>query len=331
MPKSVRGAFDEFVKETVNLDKNETTIARNSRDWLLQQIAYFEKDKTFPKLCQVNNIHFGSFARKTKIRPLDDIDLMICLSGQGGHYNEFNGRVKITINPETNLKSFCNDNSNILNSIKVLNKFVGKLSEISQYSNAEIKRNQEAATLNLKSYDWTFDIVPCFFTNVDINGKNYYLIPDGEGNWKKTDPRLDRDRIQNLNQKKDGNLLEVIRILKYWNKNSKKPTIPSYLLENIILNFYDNIFSPDIEYIEVEVMRILHQIEEKILSDIYDPKRIQGNINNLTKDQREKISNKAKNDYLIAYKALCLENEKKHEKAINKWKEIFGSEFPNYE
>jgi len=31
---------------------------------------------------------FGSFARRTKIRELDDIDLMKCLSAQGAYYTE---------------------------------------------------------------------------------------------------------------------------------------------------------------------------------------------------------------------------------------------------
>jgi hypothetical protein len=39
-----------------------------------------------------------------------------------------------------------------LNSIKVVNKLVKALETVPQYSNADIKRNQEAAVLNLVSY-----------------------------------------------------------------------------------------------------------------------------------------------------------------------------------
>jgi hypothetical protein len=111
MPKTVNGAFSEFLSDKVNLDKDQTTKSRSSRDWLLGQIALFQSDSTFPKSYSEKDIHFGSFARRTKIRPLDDIDLMICLSGQGGHYNEYTDRIEITINEQSNLKSFCNDNT----------------------------------------------------------------------------------------------------------------------------------------------------------------------------------------------------------------------------
>lgn len=332
MPKTVNGAFDEFLKETVNLDKDETTTARSSRDWLLlEQITSFDNDVTFPKLWQEYNFHFGSFARRTKIRPLDDIDLMIGLSAQGAHYTEFSDKIEITVNPETNLKSFCNNNTNTLNSIKVINKFISKLSDVSQYKNAQIKRNQEAATLNLKSYDWTFDIVPCFFTSIDIYNRTYYLIPDGKGNWKKTDPRMDRDRTKTINQKHSGYVLNVIRIIKYWNKRPTMPTMASYLLENLIINYYDIQNNCASQYVDVEIPNILNYISNNIYYDVNDPKNIQGNINTLSYEEKVKISDRAKLDYKKSVEARQLEDANEHEKSIKKWTEIFGDKFPKYE
>lgn len=331
MPKTVNGAFDEFLRETVNLDKGETTIARSSRDWLLDQIVSFGKDTTFPKLWQEFNIHFGSFARRTKIRPLDDIDLMIGLAGQGANYTKYSDKIEITVNPETNLKTYCNDNTNTLNSIKVVNKFVSKLSDVPQYKNAQIKRNQEAATLNLKSYDWTFDIVPCFFTVADIYNRTYYLIPDGKGNWKKTDPRIDKEKTTNINQKHNGYVLNVIRIIKYWNKRPTMPSMSSYLLETMILDYYENKSCTASQFVDLEISGVLQYIETYIHYQVNDPKGIQGNINLLSWEDRNKISNRAKSDKLKANEARSLENNNDHEKSINKWAEIFGNKFPKYE
>ena len=81
----------------------------------------------------------------------------------------------------------CSDGTDILNSRKVIEKFKSGLNNVSQYGSSEINRYQEAVTLKLLSYTWNFDIVPCFFTADDVNGKNYYLISDGNGDWKKTD------------------------------------------------------------------------------------------------------------------------------------------------
>ena len=331
MAKTVNGAFETFLKDKVNLDKDETTKARSSRDWLIAQIGLFQNDETFPKSYSEKDIHYGSFARKTKVRPLDDIDLMICLSGQGGHYNEYSDKIEITVNPQSNLKSFCNDYTYILNSRKVLNKFISKLANIPQYSNAEIKRNFEAATLKLKSYDWVFDIVPCFFTAPDVLGKTYYLIPDGKGNWKKTNPKIDKEKAANVNQKHNGHVLNVIRIVKYWNKRPTMPSMSSYLLETMILNYYDSKKDSASQYVDLEIAPVLQYIETYIQYQVSDPKGIQGNINTLSWDEITKISNRAKGDKLKANEALDFETKGDLEKSINNWREIFGYEFPKYE
>lgn len=74
MVRTVNEAFNVFVIDYVNLDSDETKLARNSRDWLLSQIYSFPyKDDKFPRLYSQKDIFFGSFARRTKKRELDDI------------------------------------------------------------------------------------------------------------------------------------------------------------------------------------------------------------------------------------------------------------------
>ncbi|MGS9273117.1 nucleotidyltransferase, partial [Salmonella enterica subsp. enterica serovar Infantis] len=75
------------------------------------------------------------------------------------------------------------------------NAFKNRLKVIALVAQADIRRNQEAVTLLLVSKDWNFDIVPCFISSEDAFGRTYYLIPDGYGHWKFTDPRKDRDRV----------------------------------------------------------------------------------------------------------------------------------------
>jgi hypothetical protein len=332
MAQTVNAAFDEFLAQKVNLDPEKTKKARGSRDWLFGQIALFPNDAAFPLLWAEYNIHYGSFARRTKKRPLDDIDLMVGLHAQGASYlSDAAGVISVTINPATNLKAFCNDYTNTLNSRKVINRFIGKCADVPQYEKAEIKRNGSAAVLALKSYDWHFDIVPCFMTVVESwNGRNYYLIPDGLGNWKKTDPRIDRDRAQTLNQTHDGHVLDVVRVVKYWNKRPTMPSMCSYLLETIIFDYYGDQSVVASKYVDVEIPKVLTSIATSVLSQVNDPKGIQGNINNLSWDDRNKISERARVDQQRAVDARRLESEGDHKGSIQKWGEIFGSEFPAY-
>lgn len=329
---SVNSAFAEFLRDSVNLDADDTSNARTSRDWLLDRIGGFpSSDASFPLLYPERNINYGSFARRTKKRPLDDLDMMICLHAQGSHYNAESGRITITAGQNSpQLQALCFDNSDLLNSRKVVNKFVSALSNIAQYERSEIHRNDVAARLELQSYDWNFDVVPCFFTVEDAFGRTYYLIPDGNGHWQKTDPRKDRSRVQDVNQRNDSNVLNAIRVTKYWNSRPTMPSMPSYLLENMILDHYELPGSSASKYADVELINILHYISHAVYRAVVDPKDIQGDINSLGSEEQMKIGRRAELDYERGYAAYRLEEGGDHQAAIRKWGEVFGDAFPTY-
>lgn len=332
MIRTVNGAFKLFLTNYVNLDSDDTKQAKKSRDWLINQISLFPyKDYKFPRLYSEKDIPFGSFARRTKKRELDDIDIMMALNAEGSVYSEFTDRIEIHV-PDSayRLKALCFDNTNILNSRKVINKFISLLYLVQQYEKAEINRDHEAATLNLKSHTWKFDLVPCFFTQKDGFNKDYYLIPDGQGYWKKTDPRIDRKRVTDINQFHDGNVLNVIRLIKYWNKRPTMPSISSYLLENMILDFYcaENEKASKSTYLEF--IKVLQYIHNAIFYQVDDPKGIQGNINQLSNEDQNKISKRAYWDFRKSLEARQLEKTGKHALSIAKWSEIFGANFPTY-
>ncbi len=332
MVRTVNEAFSVFLNDYVNLDPGQTQQARNSRNWLLSQIHLFpERDANFPRMYSGNDISFGSFARRTKKRPLDDIDTMIALSAESGVYHEFSDRIEIYV-PESayKLKPLCFDDTTILSSRRVINKLISLLKQVPQYEKADIKRNMEAATLNLRSYPWTFDLVPCFFTQKDWLNKDYYLIPDGQGHWKKTDPRIDRKRVNDINQLHDGNVLNVIRLMKYWNRRPTMPSMSSYLIENMILDFYSKQHTNASGYVDLEVPEVLQYIQASVFHQVNDPKGIQGNINQLSREERDKISRRAYSDYLKSLEARALEEKGEHKLSIARWSEIFGPNFPIY-
>ncbi|KAA9807688.1 nucleotidyltransferase, partial [Escherichia coli] len=257
-------------------------------------------------------------------------DIMIGIKSDYCTYYENNEDIKILIDSNTaRLNNYTHDNTTYVNSRKIINLFVSELSKIEQYSSSEINRRQEAATLKLKSYDWNFDIVPCFITVPDIYDRTFYLIPDGNGHWKKTDPRIDKNRTTDINVKHDGNMLNVIRIVKYWQKRKTMPTMSSYLLETILLNYYDNksYCSP---YVDIELEGVFRHISDVIYNTVNDHKNIQGDINNLPWDDRVKISNKALSDAEKVNLARDLEEKYDYQKSINVWREIFGDAFPQY-
>lgn len=64
--------------------------------------------------------------------------------------------------------------------------------------------------------------------------------------------------------------------------------------------------------------------------EVDDQKNFQGDINTLSTEDRVKIANKCYSDAGKVNNARRLENEKDHEGSIKIWREVLGSEFPNY-
>ena len=331
MPTTVIAAFKEFLSDVVNLDPSDTALARASRDWLLTQInsiaaAYSD----FPPLYPDVNIAFGSFARRTKTRELDDVDLIVGVMALGATYMDSFGKVHLSVPDGIVLRGLCHDGTNLLNSRKVINAFIRRLKDVPQYNKAETGRNQSAAVLNLQSYSWSFDIVPAFFTNPEWDGRTYYIIPDGEGHWMKTDPRLDQARVTNVNQAHSGNVLDAVRLMKFWNARPTMPTMPSYLIETIVLDYYASVGTPATSYVDLEFLKLLDYVSRAVLVSVNDPKNIQGDINSLSWDARLSISSRAGSDLKDAQAARKAETEDDHRTAIRRWGGVLGPSFPTY-
>lgn len=329
MVRTVNAAFSIFNKNEVNLETERTKTARSSRDWLINQLLKLpEKIEGFPDLFDGMHIKFGSFARNTKIKPLDDIDLILTLHACGSTYDTFSPGKSYSLKASdtaTKLLKLCNSNGTI-NSIKVINKLVSSLKDIDQYSSADIHRQKEAATLKLKSYEWNFDIVPAFYAD-----RGFYQIPDGYGGWKATDPRIDQNRVTTINQKHNGKVNQILRTLKFWNNHVQMPTITSYLLENLALNFFGSKEKIN-DYVDVNMINFWFYLKTAIYEVVPDPKGFQDNLNDLSNDDRDKISEKANDSYERGYEAYKIETEENNqEKAINKWRAIFGDSFPKFE
>ena len=115
------------------------------------------------------------------------------------------------------------DNYGYLNSTKVLNKFKSSLAGVRNYQKADIKRTGVAVVLSLSSYAWVFDIVPAFPVKDYSSGIAHYLIPDGLGEWMRTDPRKDQELITEVNKRHNSLLLPLTRLIKYWNTYRYSP------------------------------------------------------------------------------------------------------------
>lgn len=333
MPYTVNTSFDIYRSTCVDIDAEQVKTARRSRDYLVEQIEKIaNNDSSFPRIYGGYKA-FGSFARSTKVRPLDDIDLLFLLNGKGTSVSMQGGNrcwLKVDTNLAPTLKPYL-DNYGYLNSTKVLNKFKSALASIPNYRKADIKRNGVAVVLSLSSYDWVFDIVPSFpVNNYSGTATDYYIIPDGTGEWMRTDPRRDQDLITEVNQKHNKLLLPVIRLIKYWNTYRYSPPIlPSYYLETMIIMGLRYSFS-SISSIKSAIPTVFSNLRSAVLTSCSDPKGLGDNLETgVDWDTRKKVSDAASEMASYAQLALDAENRNDHKAAIGYWAKIFPN-FPSY-
>lgn len=327
MAYTIKGAFDTFITEVVNLNSDRNARAKRSRDFLWDNLKSIANGDNIPTLYTDKMMYYGSFARHTKISPLDDIDMLVAYSGCGGTYEILQDGSEYKINMPRGVKvlsDLCDCGE--LNSRKVVENLKQRIAAVPQYKNADLHRNQEAVTVQLLSYEWNFDIVPCFYTT-----SNFYLIPNGNGRWKATNPIVDRDRLENANRQWNGRATTLIRLMKYWKRRKWCTQLGSYPFEQLVLSFIESHFGRVYqEDISIAVRDCLYYLANFITYPIWDPKGYQGDLNTLSIAERQQYSRIADNDYQKAVHAMsCMELNDMFS-AFTAWRKIFGDDFPKY-
>ncbi len=325
-------AFEEFQQHNVNLNPDSVKKARGSRDYLQEQLIIVrDGNPNFPRISGQFK-PFGSFARKTKIQPLDDIDMLVMLNGQDAQvvqasWDSYTFLVSTTseLSP---LRPYV-DEYGWVSSTKILGQFKGGLKQVQNYRKSEIKRTGVAVVLNLLSYDWAFDIVPAL-PIADWTGSTlHYLIPDGRGNWMRTDPRIDQELVTSANQNQNGYLLPLIRLIKYWNVRSRAaPRLASYYLESLLLNAFRYGYPAIESKTRWSVPCAFQQLAYHVMFACPDPKGLGPNLDEgMTWETREKVRDAANDRAEYATYALHYEQQGDHQEAIKWW----GYVFPNFE
>jgi len=98
-----------------------------------------------------------------------------------------------------------------------------------------------------------------------------------------------------------------------------------------VLNYFDSKTEIS-KWIDVNLINFWLNLKTTILNSVSDPKGFQDDLNTLSNEDKLKISNKARDTYNKGAEAYRIETkEKDQEKAIKKWAEIFGNDFPEFE
>ena len=341
--KTVDSVFENLLDSQINISKGIRSEASISQQHLRSFLnAERSRDQTFPRILSIQDGDFlgGSFARHTKIWPLDDIDIYFPLDGynlyyyQGGvvaPYTVISDRI-IAYNPLLNSRWM---EGQYISSSKLISGFAKVLGR--HYPDiTKVKPDGQAVNIQMKKCETKdedglgFDVVPCFRLQPHDASKSYfYLIPNGYGGWICTNPKVDTDYAEKLQRINSKTYRKVVKLLKYWNKEKARGIISSsYYIELAICKIFLERNGKDecINKISHGVTWAFWALHQALLS---------GGQNGFVKGAPPVSAGYITDEFkkwvdavrAISLRAWKLEMEDKTEEAINLWSKIFGENF----
>jgi hypothetical protein len=198
-----------------------------------------QRDPSFPRLLVEADQDFigGSFARRTKIAPLDDIDIYIPLDG-GGFVHACPGMQSCPLlsdnptlwNPLQGSKWMGAEN---ISSGALLDAFADVLRQYYP-DTAKIRKPAGEAVRVMTSQDLGdlgYNVTPCLVLDYPhARELRVYLVPDGNNGWIRTNPRYDAALTDALSAR-NKNFRKAVKIVKFWNSNIFRNTLNSYYIE----------------------------------------------------------------------------------------------------
>jgi hypothetical protein len=338
--KSVSQSFDELLADSINIPEGIRATAsishQNLRKFLQEEC---ERDSGFPSILGTADSDFlgGSFARHTKTRPLDDIDIYLPLDGANLFYFDNGVRLPYSVLTDglgwTPLLTSRWANGLYVSSSKLIEGFASVIGR--RFPQTKVKADGQAVSLRMThgetstSYGLGYDVVPCFSLSTQ-NGGHFYLMPDGRDGWIRTNPRYDAAVADLLQKEHNKNFRKTVKILKYWNAQHLDGSLNSYFVELTIARAFWNkgITSDTITTLSYGVALAFWAVQQAVLRGLQDPwiegappvypgTILAGHLMLLNSD--------------TGHASAAWDDEKANRtvSAASKWKLVFGSRFPD--
>lgn len=336
--RTITGAFNRFLDSEINISAGKRSSASTSqnhlREFLVDEAG---RDETFPRVLTYADSDFlgGSFARHTKIWPLDDIDVYFPLDAGGLVYSR--GGVVQAFSPLSDNVFARNplledpDRWMIGSSIsskKLIDGF-GKVLRRHYQATTKVRRVGEAVNVTLAS-GLGFDVVPCISLQPQLPWQqHFYLIPDGYDSWIHTNPRIDQEMSKTLHRNNDKTLRRAVKLFKWFIGEELGGHVESYYSELEIMRAFELENSSGRYITEISIATALafravknalgNGNQEPLLENAPEVERglvTMGNLARL-KEAVEQCDH-----------ACWLEANGQVSDALKAWQKVFGDKFP---
>jgi hypothetical protein len=240
----------------------------------------------------------GSYARHTKIHPLNDIDVMLVRSSE---------RVGLT------------SSGGVLPS-QALDE-VAQAARSAFGNGVAVRKQSRSVNLSFVGLEFGFDIIPAW-----LRQPNGYWIPDtNTSSWLPTDPQAHAQMMTDANDRSGGRLKPVIKMVKHWSRENCD-LFCSFHLELICEWVFRQ---SQISNLQLGVALALVSLPQFVGAKVMDPVYGQNRVDkSLTAEEHTKLQNRAIYDAQNARTAIQLEAADRHAEAIKGWQHIFLAGFP---
>lgn len=238
----------------------------------------------------------GSYDRHTKIKPLTDIDIFAIIdpAGAQGHYRH-----------------------------QPPDQIISDLVDCLDGKFTKVEADGMAVRIALSDDDGqaTFEVVPAF-----EHTDNGYEAPDPDrGRWIRTDPEAHARLTSEKNGKCGLMWVPFVKMVKGWNLQAGYPIPQSFLIEVMALH----LVHPPFGRYQDEFTTLLGNIIDHASGPWADPAGIGPDVDELLgRHDRDHIRRAAMTAHSTAEEAVYLDDEGKERKAVEQWRELFGSRMP---
>ena len=244
----------------------------------------------------------GSYGRRTKTKPLKDIDIFVVLGRSERWRRKEHPR-------------------------SVLDELEKSL--VAAYGRGQVERDRRCVTVWFEKRNQTqhedgkilsLDVVPAFAAG------NHYEIPDEAlGEWIATDPSIHADEATAKNRDLGGGWVPLVKMLKSWNRSNGKPIRPSFLVEVMALDLVDGPFTG----YPGEARRFFAAAKDTMDRAWPDPAGLGPPVSDeMTAARCATACQKLREAEVAAARAFRAEQQGDDGEALRTWKSIFGDFFP---
>ena len=239
-----------------------------------------------------NSLQVGSYGRFTAIKSISDLDMVYIL-------------------PWTEYERFKNDRQSAL--LQEVKKTIQ-----SRYPKTDMRGDRQVVVISFTNYQ--IEVLPAFEYE---DGSFLYPDTNDGGSWQTTKPRLEIKAISDLHQAKNQNLRTLCKMIRSW-KNYHGVAMGGLLIDSVAYNFLNSTTYYDdksFTYYDWLIRDFL-----KYLSELQNTNHVFAPGSNQKVYIKKKFQTRAKKAHKLVLEAIEAQENKN---ANQKWKKIFGRNFPS--